>query len=55
MKKLKLWINTGFCGGNYEDEIEVEDDITEEECEIEARTFLNNNIEWGYELEECEE
>lgn len=50
MKKLKLWIDTGFCGGNYEDEIEVEDNITQEECETEARIFLNNHIEYGYEL-----
>lgn len=52
MKKLKLWIDTGFCGGKYEEEIEVDDKITEEECELEAKVFLNNHIEYGYELED---
>lgn len=52
MKILKIWIETGYAGCGYEDEIEVEDDITEEECEIEAKTYLFNNIEYGYELKE---
>ena len=50
MAILKLWIDTGYCGANYEDEIEVPDDYTEEQCEEEARNYVNNHIEYGYEL-----
>lgn len=49
--KLKMWIDTGFVGCKYEDELEVPDDITEDECEEEAKVFLHNNILYGWELE----
>ena len=52
MKRLRLWIETGYVGGSYEDVIEVPDDYTEEQCEQEAKAYLFNNIEFGYEVEE---
>ena len=50
MAILKLWIETGYAGVGYEDEIEVPNDFTEEQCEKEAQIYLHNNIEYGYEL-----
>lgn len=50
--KLKLWINTGYSGCDYEDEIDVSDDYTEEQCEEEAKIFLFNHIEYGWEKTE---
>lgn len=52
MKILKLWIETGYCGANYEEEYEVPDDITEEICEEAAKNYLSNNIDFGWVLEE---
>ena len=48
MKKIKVWLNTGFAGANYEDEFEVEDDATNEEIEEEARDLAFNRIDWGW-------
>jgi hypothetical protein len=50
MKILKLWIETGYAGCSFEDEIEVPDDYTDEQCEVEAKIFLFNHVEYGYEL-----
>ena len=44
-----------FSTNNYEDIFEFEDDITDEEIEDEARTFLFNSIEYGWEDYEDEE
>nr|DAK00226.1 MAG TPA: hypothetical protein [Bacteriophage sp.] len=52
MRKIKLWIETGYVGCDYEDEIEVEDDVTDEKLDEEARIFLFNNIEFGWSEEE---
>lgn len=52
MKILKLWINTGYCGADYEEEFEVPDDYTEEQCEIEMEQYVSNHIEYGWSLED---
>ena len=45
MRKIKLWVETGFVGGEYEDFIEVEDDTTEEELNELAEQFMWERIE----------
>ena len=48
MRKIKLWVETGYVGANYEEIIEVDDDATDEEIDEEARRFLFDNISYGY-------
>ena len=48
MRKIKLWVKTGFVGADYEEIIEVDDDATDEEIDEEARMFLFDNISYGY-------
>ena len=48
MRKIKLWVETGYVGANYEEIIEVDDDATDEEIDEEARMFLFDNISYGY-------
>lgn len=50
MKKLRVWVSTGYVGAGYEDEFEVEDSITEDECEETAREFMESYIEFGWEV-----
>lgn len=53
MRKIKLWIETGFVGGDYEEIIEVDDNATDEEIWEEANIFLDEYIGHGwYELDE---
>jgi len=53
MRKVKLWIDTGYVGANYEEVIEVEDDCSEEELEEIAKDYLYNYIYFGwYEVDE---
>lgn len=48
MRRIKLWVETG-----YEEIIEVDDDATDEEIDEEARMFLFDNISYGwYEVDE---
>ncbi len=48
MRKIKLWIETGIVGGDFETIIEVDDDATEEEIEEEASLFLAEHISYGW-------
>ena len=48
MRKIKLWIETGFVNCDYEKIIKVDDDATEEEIEEEARLFLAEHISYGW-------
>lgn len=48
MKKIKLWVETGFVGATHEEIIEVDDDTTEEEIDEIALEFLHNCIEYGW-------
>ena len=48
MRKIKLWVETGFVGGEYEDFIEVEDDTTEEELNELAEQFMWECIGCGW-------
>lgn len=48
MKKIKVWLNTGFAGCVHENEFEVDDDATEEEIEEMAKEIAFNDIDWGW-------
>lgn len=43
MKKIKVTIDTGFCGENHEVVIDVEDDATEDEIDKYAEELV-----WEY-------
>ena len=44
MKKIKVCIETGYAGCDYEDEFEVEDDIPDNEIDEMAWEFACNCI-----------
>ena len=48
MRKVKISLSTGFAGANYENIIEVEDDITEEELEEICEEFVWDHISVGW-------
>lgn len=51
--RVTFWINTGFAGCDYEETMEFDNNTTGEKLEEEAKTFLTNNIEFGwYKVEE---
>ena len=55
MRKIRIWVDTGFCNAMHEDIFEFEDDATDEEIEDESKVFLFNSIEYGWEDYEDEE
>lgn len=50
MRKVKIVLSTGFARANYEEILEIEDDITEEEMEEICEDFVWNRIsvDWEY-------
>lgn len=48
MRKIKLWIETGYASCDYDTIIEVDDDATEEEIDEEAYIFLFDKISYGW-------
>ena len=50
--KIKLTMDCGYVGTDYEEEMEVSDDITEKELEKLATEFFweNFNGSYGYEI-----
>ena len=46
--KIKLTLDCGYVGSDYEEEMEVNDDITEEELEELAQEFFWENLHGGY-------
>lgn len=55
MRKIKLWVGTGFINAEHTDFIEVEDDITEEELDKIAEEFMWEHICCGWSEVEGEE
>ena len=53
--KIKLTMDCGYVGSDYEEEMEVNDDITEEELEELAVEFFWENFHGGYGYEIIEE
>ena len=48
MRKIKLWVEIGYAGADYEEIIDVDDDATDEEIWEEADMFLVENISYGW-------
>lgn len=48
MKKIKLWVDTGFACATHEEIIEVEDDCGYEELEEIAEEYMFECIEYGW-------
>lgn len=48
MRTIKLWVDTGYYGADYEEVIEVEDDCAEEDLEEMARELMFENIKFGW-------
>ena len=46
--KIKLAMDCGYVGTDYEEEVEVDDDITEEELEEMAVDFFWENFHGSY-------
>ena len=46
MKKIKVGCSIGIQGCKIEDEIEVDDDATSEEIDLEAREWALSHFEW---------
>ena len=46
MKKIKVWVNTGFAGARHEDEFEFEDDATDKEIDAEVLQWVFNKVEY---------
>lgn len=51
MRKIKLFIETGYAGCEHEEIIEVEDSVTDDELDSMAEDFCWNYINYGW-LEE---
>lgn len=45
--KVHVWIRTDVVGSEVEDTLELDDNLTDEEIEREARDYIFNYIEWG--------
>jgi hypothetical protein len=48
MRKIKLFVNTGFVNAKHTEVIEVEDDTTDKELNEIANDFAANYIEIGW-------
>lgn len=48
MKKIKLWVDTGFACAVHEEIIEVDDDYRHEELDEDAREYMFECIEYGW-------
>ena len=44
MRKIKVYIETGYVGGTYEDELEVEDNTPDSEIDEMAWKLVNEYI-----------
>lgn len=53
--KIRLAMDCGYVGSDYEEEVEVDDDITEEELEELAIVFFWENFHGSYGYEIIEE
>lgn len=49
MKKFKFVIDTGFAGCKYENIVELDDDVTEDELDIYLYDMINQYIYGNYE------
>lgn len=49
MRKIKLYIETGYCGANYSEVVEVDDDTTDDELNRAAFDYMQDYIDYGWE------
>ena len=47
--KIIVHVSTGYAGCTKREEFEVEDDCSDDEIDEQARDFMFNMIEWGWE------
>ena len=53
MKKLKVWIETGYAHGHHEVEVELDENLSEDEIEKYAHEVMHEQlVEWGWEVVE---
>lgn len=52
MRKIKLYVETGYCGASYSEVIEVDDNTTSDELDSMAFDYMQNYIGYGWEEEE---
>ncbi len=51
MKKLKVWIETGYAHGHHEVEVELDENLSEDEIEKYAHEVMHEQlVEWGWEV-----
>lgn len=48
MRKIKLFVDTGYPGCEHEEIVEVDDNITDDELEEMAEDFMRENISCGW-------
>ncbi len=48
MRKIKVYLETGFAGCRIEEEIEVEDDATDDQVEEQAHEAIFDRVDWGW-------
>lgn len=53
MKKLKVWIETGYAHGYHEVEVELDENLSKDEIEKYAHEVMHEQlVEWGWEVVE---
>ena len=48
MRRITLYVETGFVGGDYCETIAVPDDTTDEELMEIAQEFMQENVSYGW-------
>lgn len=49
MKRIKIWRSFNLHGTYSEEIIEVDDDVTDDDCEREAREYMLEQAAYGWE------
>lgn len=53
MKKLKVWIETGYADGYHEVEVELDENLSKDEIEKYAHEVMHEQlVEWGWKVVE---
>lgn len=48
MKKIRMFLNTGFVGCKRSEVVEFEDEATEEEIDEYCKEWMHEHIEYGW-------
>jgi len=49
MREIKVGVSIGLQGCKIEDTIEVEDDATEDDIDLQTREWALDHVDWWYE------